>query len=317
MKKFLPLLVLLMLMPLFAAAEDAVQYDAILSRDTYLVEEPGGRSIIQLPDREQVEVLSLGEEWSRIVYDREVGYCKTGYLYHFVSRDPFSYPVPDRQRVTGFASFNVATEIKAGKFNGLTAQPGQVFCVMPGEEEYYRVPIWRDAAQVHQAEVTYYPFADWQSADSGDVIGGFTTFFGEQQGKGKAAEREHNIVLGCERIHETVIRPDGYFSFNKLCAPYSQNNGYRYAPNISQTGFGYGGGVCQLTTTLYNAVLTLPLQVDEWAMHRYTGIQYAPQFFDAAVGSYSDFIFKNTLPYAIRILATPQNGILTVLILRD
>ena len=136
MKKFLPLLVLLMLMPLFAAAEDAVQYDAILSRDTYLVEEPGGRSIIQLPDREQVEVLSLGEEWSRIVYDREVGYCKTGYLYHFVSRDPFSYPVPDRQRVTGFASFNVATEIKAGKFNGLHFRDRRNFARAPHLPHY-------------------------------------------------------------------------------------------------------------------------------------------------------------------------------------
>lgn len=317
MKKMTAVLLLFLLLPIFAAAEEKAQYEAVSSRDTYLVESPGGRSLAPIPDRSKLQVLEAGEEWSRVYFEEQTGYCKTKYLYHFLSLDPFDCQVPGMQRVTGFASFNAVGHIAGDKFNGMDVKPGQVFCVEKEEGETYRVPVWRGETQVHRAEVTYYPFADWQTAASGDVIGGFTTFYGDQQGKGRAREREHNIVLGCERINETVVKVDGYFSFNDLCAPYSQNNGYQYAPNISNDGFGYGGGVCQLTTTLYNAVLQLPLQVDEWALHRYTGIQYAPQFFDAAVGSYSDFTFQNTLPYAIRILAVPQDGVLTVLILRD
>ena len=72
-----------------------------------------------------------------------------------------------------------------------------------------------------------------------------------------------------------------------------------------------------MTTTLYNALLSLPLQIEAWAVHRYTGVSYVPQFFDAAVGSYTDFVFQNTLPYSIRILAVPQEGVLTVLICRE
>lgn len=64
----------------------------------------------------------------------------------------------------------------------------------------------------------------------------------------------------------------------------------------ARTAFGYGGGVCQVTTTLYNAALTLPLQIEEWALHSKQGAVYVPQFFDAAVGSYSDFTFVNLLP---------------------
>lgn len=47
---------------------------------------------------------------------------------------------------------------------------------------------------------TYHPFADWETAEPGDIIGGFTTFYGDQQGQGKAAAREHNISEGVKRI---------------------------------------------------------------------------------------------------------------------
>lgn len=88
------------------------------------------------------------------------------------------------------------------------------------------------------------------------------------------------------------------------------------APNISSDGKGYGGGVCQLSTTLYNAALGLPFRIDEWRVHRERGVAYVPQYFDAAVGSYSDLAFTNLLPYAISLEVLTQNGALTVLIRR-
>ena len=88
------------------------------------------------------------------------------------------------------------------------------------------------------------------------------------------------------------------------------------APNISSDGKGYGGGVCQLSTTLYNAALGLPLRIDRWKVHRERGVDYIPQYFDAAVGSYSDLAFTNLLPYAISLEVLTQNGALTVLIRR-
>ena len=113
-----------------------------------------------------------------------------------------------------------------------------------------------------------------------------------------------------------AVEREETFSFNALCAPYRHSNGYELAPNVSTDGFGYGGGVCQVTTTLYNAALTLPLQIAEWALHSKQGAVYVPQFFDAAVGNYSDFTFVNLLPYGVQIHASAQNGVLTVLFCR-
>lgn len=161
-----------------------------------------------------------------------------------------------------------------------------------------------------------YPFADWETAEPGDIIGGFTTLYGKQQGHGKAAAREHNISEGVKRIDGVAVEREETFSFNALCAPYRHSNGYELAPNVSTDGFGYGGGVCQVTTTLYNAALTLPLQIEEWALHSKQGAVYVPQFFDAAVGNYSDFTFVNLLPYGVQIHASAQNGVLTVLFCR-
>ena len=65
------------------------------------------------------------------------------------------------------------------------------------------------------------------------------------------------------------------------------------------------------------ALLGLPLQIDEWTVHQYTGVDYVPQFFDAAVGTYTDLKFTNTLPYPIRISTLHEEGVVTVLIYRE
>ena len=142
----------------------------------------------------------------------------------------------------------------------------------------YLLPVWRGEMQLTDEIGTYHPFADWETAEPGDIIGGFTTFYGNQQGRGKAAAREHNISEGVKRIDGVAVEREETFSFNALCAPYRHSNGYELAPNVSTDGFGYGGGVCQVTTTLYNAALTLPLQIEEWALHSKQGAVYVPQF---------------------------------------
>ncbi len=85
---------------------------------------------------------------------------------------------------------------------------------------------------------------------------------------------------------------------------------------MSETGAGYGGGVCQVTTTLYNAVMGLPLQITEWSPHGSKGVPYVPVALDASVWKTGDFRFINTLDYPIRIWAQPQSGVITVLIYR-
>lgn len=322
MKKYLLCLLCLVFFCTGAGAEDAeekkVQYIATAHREFSLFTEAGsGRRLIKVPEEKDLRILEYGPEWCLAEYEGITGYCTTKHLYRYRSQQPGVYHVPGQRMMAGFISFHDEVLIQADRFRGLTTRPGQLACVAGEGPDGYVLPVWRGEMTVAAEQAAFYPFADWQAAQPGDVIGGFTTLYGEQQGKGYAPQREHNIVTGCDRIHNTVWQPGDIFSFNALCGPYKKDNGYQYAPNISTSGFGFGGGVCQLTTTLYNAVLTLPLQILEVKEHRYIGIVYVPQFFDAAVGSYSDFVFQNTLPYPIRILAVPQEGVLTVLICRE
>lgn len=301
----------------FATEEQIEQYEAIANHDVNLRRKPvNGALISVIAEGDKVTVLEYSEDWCRVKYRSRTGYCMTKYLDRFRSLDAHAYPLPGHTPCVGFIRFEEETFLSGDAFEGITVKPQQVACVLRVSEEGYHLPVWRGETVIPLEKGLLSSFIPWQKAKSGDVIGGFTTYYGEQQGKGYATERAANIQIGCDRIHGQTVEEGQSFSFNALCFPYTQENGYFYAPNISKEGFNYGGGVCQVTTTLYNALLSLPLQIDAWAVHRYSGVSYVPQFFDAAVGRYSDLSFTNTLPYPIMILAWPQEGLLTVLIVK-
>ena len=272
---------------------------------------------ITVEKKTKILILEWDDAWCKVQVGNKVGYAKPEWLYRVQSPDALRYPLQNLpHRMSGYVEFSQDTLISGGKFKGCTASAGQIACVEAQADGAYLLPVWRGEMQLTDEIGTYHPFANWETAEPGDIIGGFTTFYGDQQGQGKAAAREHNISEGVKRIDGVAVEREETFSFNALCAPYRHSNGYELAPNVSTDGFGYGGGVCQVTTTLYNAALTLPLQIEEWALHSKQGAVYVPQFFDAAVGSYSDFTFVNLLPYGVQIHASAQSGVLTVLFCR-
>ena len=321
-KTILVLLFLCVLLPaLPACAEEAAEpaeaarYTAITSTKAPLKEKAGGgRTIRQIRTDAKVEVLEYGEKWCRVRYQNKVGYFRTKYLWGFVSLDPLHWPSPQFTPCRGYVILEKETKIAGGKFTGLNAAEGSLIAVY---DESMTLPVWRGTAMLAAEAGEYTAFTDWQTAEAGDIIAGFTTYYNEKTGRPLQTARQHNIALGCERIHGQTVRPGDTFSFNGLCAPYKLANGYQVAENISHDGKGPGGGVCQVSTTLYNALLELPVQITAWAAHRPSGVKYIPRSFDAAVGSTTDLAFRNDLPYAVRIEALPQNGAVTVLIRRN
>ena len=258
----------------------------------------------------------MGDTWSYVSGKGDKGYIKTKCLARFRSLNAMKYPVPRRTVNAGIITFTQETRITGGKFGGLTAKGGTMVCVTEANEKNYRLAVWRGTGKLDRSRGDYWAFTPWEEAQPGDLIGGFTTYYNAKTGAPRAKERAYNISLACQRIHNDVIKPGKTYSFNRHCGPYSQGGKYQLAPNISQKGVGYGGGVCQVSTTLYNAVLGLPLQVDAVQVHRKSGVNYIPQWFDSAVGPFSDLKFTNLLHYPIRLWAQPQGGALTVLIYR-
>ncbi len=125
------------------------------------------------------------------------------------------------------------------------------------------------------------------------------------------ANRTKNLELACNAIDGTVLNPGETFSFNGTVGERTAEKGYK--PGIIFTDDGaseaeVGGGVCQVASTIYYAVLMADLEVVERAPHMYI-VTYVPAGCDATVywGSL-DFKFKNTNSTPIMINAAVSNG---------
>lgn len=118
-----------------------------------------------------------------------------------------------------------------------------------------------------------------------------------------AENRVHNIKLAVEKIDAFMIVPGEVFSFNEIVGETSLADGFKEAPVIidDQLVPAAGGGVCQVSSTLYNAALLAGLEIKERHNHGLT-VNYLPPGYDAAVAyDYLDLKFKNDKPYNILI----------------
>jgi vancomycin resistance protein VanW len=122
---------------------------------------------------------------------------------------------------------------------------------------------------------------------------------------GRTSSQRHNARLAAESLNEQVIPPGAVFSFNKTVKSWSADRGYVKAP-VSYDGElvkAYGGGLCQTSTTLYNAALLAALPIVERHPHVFAPRYIAPGQ-DAAVAYPSiDLRFLNPFPWPLRIRA--------------
>ena len=123
--------------------------------------------------------------------------------------------------------------------------------------------------------------------------------------------RSINLRIAAEKINGTVLMPGEEFSYNKVVGKRTVEEGYKDAKIYADGGVvdGLAGGICQISSTLYNAVLLANLEVTERYNHTYT-TSYLPGGRDATVvwGS-KDFKFVNTRSYPIKIEASVKSGI--------
>ena len=131
--------------------------------------------------------------------------------------------------------------------------------------------------------------------------------------------RQNNINITCKTLNGTIVKPGETFSFCGTVGESTSAKGYQKADIFDKYGNkkkGLGGGNCQISTTLYNAVLSVPkLEVTE--RHKHSNyVPYIQKGKDAAVayGSY-DLKFKNNLENDIKILASSDGKTVTVSIL--
>lgn len=129
-------------------------------------------------------------------------------------------------------------------------------------------------------------------------LGSFTTDY-----HASSYARKNNLATGTRHINNTVVYPGEVFSCYEVMSPFTFANGYSnagaYVNGMVENSV--GGGVCQVSTTLYNAVLDAELEIVERAAHSMT-VGYVKLSQDAAIaGTFKDLKFKNNLEVPILI----------------
>lgn len=123
--------------------------------------------------------------------------------------------------------------------------------------------------------------------------------------------RTTNLILAAKKINGTVLMPGETFSYNKVVGARTIQAGYKEAPIYvsGKVEDGIGGGICQITTTLYNAVVYANLDIVERSNHQFVPSYAGPSRDATVVYGAIDFKFKNNRDYPIKIACSVSGGI--------
>ena len=168
------------------------------------------------------------------------------------------------------------------------------------EKEEYEIPL-----KIVKPQIT---LADLDKEAFPDLLSSFSTTYGTAD-----VNRNTNIAIAARSINSAVVMPGETFSYNDLIGECSTRTGYKTSTIYlnGELSTGVGGGICQVSTTLYNTVLRANLEIVERRNHS-LGVTYVPAGQDAmvSIGS-SDFKFKNNRDYPIKVVAYTGKGSIT------
>ena len=330
MRRLLALLAALLLAALPALAEqeaaetpEAAAYSGVIGKrmnvQRWATEDSTVLGVIEAGTA--VDVYNKGRTWTRIAYGDGQGYVLTKYVELVQRKNPFDGPMPGTSRHVAVGcvlqdttflpeGYQYAIKVTAGSWLSIEEiRDGRAYF------PYRREP---ENVSVSTEKLKLYDFVPWEEAQPGDLLYAFTTFYTTSLNKEGNAGRLYNIALASERLTDIRVKAGESFSFNAVCGPYTKENGYRSAPILSgESAMGYGGGVCQVCSTIYNIVLRVPAVIEDMHWHSQGGVSYLPAGFDATVSDSKDMVFRNVLPYDVRIEFESQDGVMTAFLFRN
>ena len=149
-----------------------------------------------------------------------------------------------------------------------------------------------------------------QYTNSEEIVSTFSTTIHD-----KSSGRMNNLKLASSKLTGVIVKSGETFSFNDSIGPYNEQHGFEEAKIFSSTGEvleEHGGGICQISTTLYNALLPLNVEILERHTHS-KKVQYIDEGKDATLSyGHLDFKFKNSLSYDIEFICQTTDNDVTV-----
>ena len=271
------------------------------------------------------DVLYVGSNWAIVRKDKDIGYIKRQRIYDVTPVDPVNTPPYGVQKSLYIATAADVCEVRKSMSDEdeswVVLNPGTMLSIWQIRDGWAIVPYWRTYGYINLNDLTdlipVSPTDDPLRDDS--PIAAYTSYYTMVQtdiNKGRII----NISVACNRLTR-VMQPGEDLDFNADVGPYKKSLGYQpaYVLVDGKSVPGYGGGTCQVSSTLYNVLLQCPgIKIIYRRAHGDNGAPYLPMHVDAAVGnSELNLIFRNDYDFPIRLEGhTNYDGALCWLIYR-
>ncbi|MBR5231994.1 MAG: VanW family protein [Clostridia bacterium] len=334
MKKFLSLLLIICLMlPLFsayAAPEALYKTNAESSSSIYTEPDKESKSVGRVYNGSAVKVYSLTPGWAYISCSGKYGYVPRTCLEEGDPIDKNTTPpwgvefheyvgTVGKKGVTIYA----APDRKSETLISLTE--GAKISIIGFENGWAKLPFKRQYGYVDTNQLSeLLPVCpDAFSGTDEAPIATFTTYYYADMDDDKfEGGKEINIEVNCGQINGDILEPGKKLDYNNDYGPFSRSKGYVKGPVYIETGkgLGYGGGVCQVSSTMYNLLLQVPgVTITLRRSHGPSSAEYLPVDMDAAVGNEDkgiNLIYRNDYDFPVRFEAHAQDGALFLAVYR-
>lgn len=289
------------------AASNIITGDNVNFRSTPIV--TNNNILARLNYGTEVEIVDIYDDWYFVIVNNTFGYISKSYI------DTIPYTCV--ALTTATVNFRKGPDTSYKAYT--TIPKGTIIKVIDNSQTWYIVEYKGIVGYVHS------DYLITKDIPNEYVIGIYSTKFStssSQSGRVKNIEKSANL------INSQVIKSGETFSLLNMIGPITQAGGYFEAPEYKRTPFGtetvtgYGGGVCQLATTLYQSICDAEkygadIQITEHHHHS-KSVSYVEDGDDATISwnANQDFKFKNNNSYTLKIYTYVDDGIITCLIYR-
>lgn len=331
MKKILILLLLAsLLLPSLSLAEQAETpiYTGQARLDLRILEEPDkdARSLGIVPKNRTMEILDVDPYWLKMRYNGITGYIRRSSLIDTSVKtvDPATTPPYSTVECEWLAWVKgeapILTQPDASAEALITMQDGARLALIDIKDGWGRLIYHRQYAYINTNQLSEIQPVNKASIAGDDApLAAYTSFYRITTDDSNI-NRMANLQVACDRFTLYTLGNGDTLDFNKHIGPYSPRVGYLPANALvkGEVVQSYGGGTCQVSSTLYNVILQLPgISILRRRAHGPSAAPYLPHGADAAVGNDTqNFIIRSNYDFPIRIDGTAQDGALTIAIYR-
>ena len=331
MKKLLCLLLAVLLLPLAAQAAEQPLYSATakISAPIYAEMTKDSAQVGRINPNYSVDVYAIYPEWLYVGLGKSKGYVPRHYLNAGKALDkentpPWGVVFYQYVATVGADGAVVYNAPNAGGEALASIDPGAKVSVMDLSGGWARVAYYRQYGYIDTNKLSeLLPVcAEAEAGTDYAPIATFTSYYVVGSEDESVHGKEINIGVNCLDMDGRVIASGETIDYDDYFGPYLASKSYVKGPVLLDSGWGLGpgGGVCQVSSTLYNVLAQLPgINVIHHTSHGPSGIAYLPLDMDAAVGNPEraiDLIFRNDYSFPIRFEALAQNGTLFIALYR-